>query len=438
MGAPEATSFFEGDSAKGLTDHVGPRALRRLLDSVVTVGSDLELAVVLRRVVEAAVELVDARYGALGVLDESGTHLVEFIVVGDDDDDDTQAAIGPLPKGLGLLEALINDAKPLRVADLSEYPGALGFPFGHSPTTFLGVPVWARGRLFGDLYLTDKTSGEVFTDVDEELALALASAAGVAIANARLFDQLRQREAALSSMHQIADTLLAGTSPADSLALVARHARALVGAELSTIEVLETDSETLRIDVAEGALGDELAGERFPVAGSASGEALRGGQMVVMEDASKDGRTRQPQVRRGGIGPAVWVALSGEGQLVGTLCVARAVGEAPFVARELELVRSFAAQASIILQHDRARHDLQRVEVLEGKERIARELHDVVIHRLFAIGLSLAGVGALKDLGAAQVRVGAAVDELDATIRQIRGVIFDFEHTESSSTESGM
>jgi GAF domain-containing protein len=434
MGAPEATSSFEGDSATGRTDHVGPRALRRLLDCVVTVGSDLELAVVLRRVVEAAVELVDARYGALGVLDDSGTRLVEFITVGGDD---TGAAIGPLPKGLGLLEALMNDAKPLRVADLSEHPGALEFPFGHPPTTFLGVPVWARGRLFGDLYLTDKTSGEVFTDVDEELALALASAAGVAIANARLFDQLRQREATLSSMHQIANTLLAGTSPAESLALVARHARALVGAGLATIEVLETDNETLRIDVAEGPLGDELAGERFPVADSASGEALRGGQMVVMDDASKDGRACQPQVRRGGIGPAVWVALSGEGQLVGTLSVARAVGAAPFVAEELELVRSFAAQASIILQHDRARNDLQRVNMLEGKERIARDLHDVVIHRLFAIGLSLASTGALNDLGATRARVGAAVDELDATIRQIRGVIFDFESADNSATGPG-
>src|SRR5580692_7823946 len=133
MGAPEAMSSFEGDTAAGVADRVGPRALRRLLGSVVTVSSDLELAAVLRGVVEAAVELVDARYGALGVFDESGTHLVEFIVVGGDED--TQAAVGPLPKGLGLLEALINDAKPLRVADLGEYRGALGFPFVHSPTT---------------------------------------------------------------------------------------------------------------------------------------------------------------------------------------------------------------------------------------------------------------------------------------------------------------
>ncbi|HLY84239.1 MAG TPA: GAF domain-containing protein, partial [Acidimicrobiales bacterium] len=194
------------------SEHAGPRSLRRLLDAVLTIGSELDLASVLRRIVEAAVELVGARYGALGVLNESGTGLAEFITVGLDDD--TRRAIGNLPKGLGLLGALITDARPLRLPDLREHPDRSGFPPNHPPmTSFLGVPIRVRQEVFGNLYLTDKTAGEVFTDVDEELALGLASAAGVAIANARLFEQVRRREAALAAMHEVASALVAGTEP---------------------------------------------------------------------------------------------------------------------------------------------------------------------------------------------------------------------------------
>jgi two-component system, NarL family, sensor histidine kinase DevS len=163
----------------------GPRGLWRLLDAVVTVGSDLDLPAMLERIAQAAVDLVDARYGALGVLDDSRARLAQFITVGVDDE--TAAAIGHLPEGHGILGLLILDARPLRLPDLREHPDSYGFPAHHPPMrSFLGVPILVRDEVFGNLYLTDKTTDEVFTDVDEELVVGLAAAAGVAIENARL------------------------------------------------------------------------------------------------------------------------------------------------------------------------------------------------------------------------------------------------------------
>jgi signal transduction histidine kinase len=161
-----------------------------LLDAVMTVGSGLDLESVLRHIVDSAVGLVDARYGALGVLDETGTQLSQFITVGLGDEE--RRAIGELPKGHGILGLLIVDPRPIRLPDLHEHPDSFGFPPNHPPMkSFLGVPIHVRGQVFGNLYLTDKTTAEVFTDVDEELVVALASAAGVAIENARLHQRVR-------------------------------------------------------------------------------------------------------------------------------------------------------------------------------------------------------------------------------------------------------
>jgi signal transduction histidine kinase len=172
-------------------EFAGPRSLRQLLDAVLTVGSDLDLPAMLERIVEAAVELVDARYGALGVLDDSRTRLAQFITVGLDDE--TYNAIGHLPEGHGILGLLIVDAKPLRLPDLREHPDSYGFPPHHPPMrSFLGVPIRVREEVFGNLYLTDKTTAEVFTDVDEELCVGLAAAAGVAIENARLHTRVQE------------------------------------------------------------------------------------------------------------------------------------------------------------------------------------------------------------------------------------------------------
>ena len=163
----------------------GPRQLRKLLDGVLTIGSDLDLHTVLHTIIETAAELVDAQYGALGVLDDSGTRLADFITVGIDDQ--ARARIGHLPEGHGILGLLIIDPKPLRLPDLREHPASFGFPPNHPPmTSFLGVPIVVRDEVFGNLYLCDKRGSDVFTDVDQELAVGLASAAGIAIENARL------------------------------------------------------------------------------------------------------------------------------------------------------------------------------------------------------------------------------------------------------------
>jgi signal transduction histidine kinase len=174
-----------------MSEYAGPRSLRQLLDAVLTVGSDLDLPAMLQRIVQAAVDLVDARYGALGVLDESRSRLAQFITVGVDDE--THRAIGHLPEGHGILGLLILDAQPLRLPDLREHPDSYGFPPNHPPMrSFLGVPIRVRDEVFGNLYLTDKTSAEVFTDVDEELVIGLAAAAGVAIENARLHARVQE------------------------------------------------------------------------------------------------------------------------------------------------------------------------------------------------------------------------------------------------------
>ena len=174
-----------------MAEVAGPRSLRQLLDAVLTIGSDLDLPSMLERIVQSAVELVDATYGALGVLDDTGTRLAQFITVGIDAE--THATIGNLPEGHGILGLLIVDAKPLRLPDLTEHPDSYGFPPNHPPMrSFLGVPIRLRNEVFGNLYLTDKHSGEVFTDVDEELVIGLAAAAGVAIDNARLHAKLHE------------------------------------------------------------------------------------------------------------------------------------------------------------------------------------------------------------------------------------------------------
>jgi signal transduction histidine kinase len=172
-------------------DQAEPQRLRQLLDAVLAVGADLDLPAMLRRIIGAAADLVDARYGALGVLDESRTRLTQFITVGLDDE--ARAAIGPLPEGHGILGLLIVDAKPLRLPDLSKHPDSFGFPPNHPPMrSFLGVPIRVRDEVFGNLYLTDKTTAETFTDVDEELVVGLAAAAGVAIENARLHAKVQE------------------------------------------------------------------------------------------------------------------------------------------------------------------------------------------------------------------------------------------------------
>jgi len=413
----------------------GPEQLRRLCEAVLVVGSDLDLRVVLDRIVRAAVDLVDARYGALGVLDESRSQLAEFLTVGVDEE--TRERIGHLPKGLGVLGHLITDATPLRLRDLSEHPESAGMPAQHPPMhSFLGVPIRVRGEVFGNLYLTDKRNAVEFAAVDEELVRSLAVAAGIAIENARLYDRSRRRESALAAIQQIAVDLLEGSEGDDTLVRVARHAYALADADTASVSLPEPEGDVLQVAVAEGMLADRLLGQRFSRAGSVSGDVLDSGDIVVIDDARTDRRVAQPIVRAGEFGPAMFLPLRGDRETIGTLAVLRRAGARPFGPTDVDLVASFATQAGVALAHERHRQELQRLALLEDQERIARDLHDSVIQRVFAAGLSLQGAAAMVHDEGVRNRIERAIDELDAANRQIRAVIFDIGRRTPRSEES--
>jgi len=231
----------------------GPRSLRQLLDAVITIGSDLDLPSMLQRIVQSAVELVDATYGALGVLDDTGSRLAQFITVGIDDAG--HHAIGRLPEGHGILGLLIVDAKPLRLPDLTEHPDSYGFPPNHPPMrSFLGVPIRVRDEVFGNLYLTDKRSAEVFSDVDEELVVGLAAAAGVAIENSRLHTKLHElglvedRERIARDLHDtvIQRLFAAGMSLQASIRLVRTDPGAAIGRIEGAVDDLDLTVKQVR------------------------------------------------------------------------------------------------------------------------------------------------------------------------------------------------
>ncbi len=413
--------------------HVGPQGLRGLLDAVHTVGSDLDLAATLHRITEAAVALVDARYGALGVLDESGTRLAEFITVGVDDD--THRSIGALPKGLGLLGAIINDASSRRVADLHEDPESAGFPPSRPPrTSFLGVPIRTHDRVFGNLYLTDKTTAEAFTDIDEELVQALATAAAVAIDNARLHAETERRQAALAAFQQVARALLGGAGRDDILVEIAQSARELADADLAAIALPVPGGQHLRIEIAVGDGADGLRHTTFNRNASISGQVLGSGESISIEDVSTDPHVG-PFQRQGDLGPALFVPLQAGDGPFGTLVVARRVDTQPFDGFAKEIVTSFAGQASLVVHHEHQRSRLQDLALLEDRDRIARDLHDTVVQGVFAAGLTLQGAVRLIEEPAARDRVGTAVDQLDEIARHIRTVIFGIE-TQRASAEN--
>jgi signal transduction histidine kinase len=404
-----------------------------LLDAVLAVGSELELTSVLQRIIESAVSLVDARYGALGVLDEAGTGLAQFITVGIDDE--TRARIGPLPKGLGILGLLIVDASPLRLADISEHPASAGFPPNHPPMhSFLGVPIRVGEQVFGNLYLTDKTTGEVFTDVDEELVLGLAAAAGVAINNAAVLDERRRAERERAGLQQVATALLSGTDTHEILEVVAARAREIVDADLATIALRGAHPDEVVIQIAVGMQAEAVLGETFQAGETITARVMETAQTIAFDDLSRDSHVTQPQVRLGTIGPAVFVPLGPKGHVLGSLSVSRGVGNDPFTTRDVDVLHQFATQASVVIEQGRVREDVHRLSLLEDQERIARDLHDTVIQRLFATGLSLQGATRLIREDEARRRVEAAVDELDTVVRHIRTVIFDVE---TSRTHAG-
>ncbi|WP_432861610.1 GAF domain-containing protein [Microbispora rosea] len=388
-----------------------------LLEAVVSVGGNLDLETVLHRIVETAATLADARYAALGVIGEDDT-LARFVPVGLSEEE--IARIDHWPHGLGLLGLLIKEPRPLRLARIGDHPRSYGFPAGHPPMAgFLGVPVRVRGRLFGNLYLTDKRGGGEFDEDDEAIIVAFAGAAGVAIENARLYEDSRRRETWLQASAEITRSLLSGAETPRVLTLIARRARRMAGADTAAILLPEGGGLTLRVAIADGVPGP-ARGRRLPVEGSLAGQAfLRAEPRVVTDLSDTDFLTAT-----GEAGAACAVPLGAPGAVRGVLSLARRPGRVPFSRAEVCMVHSFAGHAAVALELDEARRDAERLGLLEDRDRIAKDLHDVVIQRLFAVAMTLTGATRLVERPEAAARLRTAIDELDGTIRQIRSTIF--------------
>jgi len=396
--------------------------VRALLEAVVAVGSDLDLEVVLRRIVEVAVRLVDARYGALGVIGEGG-RLLEFVPVGLDEDQ--IAKIHHWPEGRGLLNELITNPRPLRLADMSAHPRSFGFPDGHPPMkSFLGAPVRIRDEVFGNLYLTEKTGGGEFDDDDEAVLVALGAAAGVAIGNARLYEEARRQQQWQRASAEVTHRLLSGADANEVLALVTGQALEISGADLVVLALPAGGAGQLVIEHAVGEGADEAVGLLLPVSASASGRVLNSGKPLSLDDFSNDERAAPAARERLHLGPAVVLPLGAPGNVRGILTAGRRPGSMPMPPAAVEMLISFAAQAGVALELAAHRQDAERFAVFEDRDRIARDLHDLVIQRLYAAGMSLQGVSVRLGDSDNGRRVSGVVDALDETIMQIRSAIF--------------
>jgi signal transduction histidine kinase len=410
--------------------------LNGLLEAVVAVGSDLDLETTLHRIVEAAVKLADARYGALGVISE-GNRLAEFVPVGLEEEQ--IAAIDHWPEGKGLLGLLIRDPRPLRLPDIKAHPDSAGFPPGHPPMRgFLGVPVLVRGEVFGNLYLTEKRDGGEFTAEDESVVSALGAAAGVAIENARLFDDSRRQQSWLRASAEVTKRLLSGTDPAEVLPALTVQALELSGADLAVVALPDSDRQRLVIDYADGDGAEATRGLVLPVEGSLSGRVLETGQPQAVADFAADERAAQAaRVAMSHIGPAVLFPLGGPGNVRGVFTIGRRHGAAPFAPAAVEVAASFAAQAGVALELADRRRDAEQLRVFEDRDRIARDLHDQVIQRLYAAGMSLQGTAPMASDPAVRNRMEHVVDEMDQAIADIRTAIFSL-HTRQQHAGSGL
>ncbi|MFE1783674.1 GAF domain-containing protein [Streptomyces sp. NPDC059506] len=409
------------DTARGTWDR-----LHSLLEAVLSVGSELDLEQVLQRIVEAAATLVDAEYAALGVLGPDGPggqRIVQFLTVGLTDEE--IAAIGPYPSGHGTLGELVRNPEPLRLAELSAHPVSHGFPPGHPPMrTFLGAPLRVRDQVFGNLYLTEKRGGAQFDAEDEAVLLTLAVAAGVAIDNARLYEESRRRERWLRATTQVTHSLLSGSPHAEVLALIAEHAREITGADLAVVALPVGDGENLAVELAIGREADKHRGLVMPVGGSLSGAAFRGGVPVTSPDVSRDARVSAGPPRFAELGPAVAVPVGTTTGVRGVLFLARALGQPDFTGPDTEPLLGFAGQAAVAMELAERQHAAEQVALLEERDRIARDLHDLAVQRIFATGMTLQSAARFIDDGTASERVLRAVGDLDETIGIIRATVF--------------
>jgi two-component system, NarL family, sensor histidine kinase DevS len=393
-----------------------------LFEAVAAVGANLDIEVALRDILEAAVRLVDAKYGAMGVIGESG-RLAEFIPIGVTEEEISR--IHHWPEGRGLLGALITDPKPMRIADLGAHSLSSGFPAGHPPmSSFLGVPIRIRDAVYGNLYLTEKRDGREFDEEDEAVLVALAAAAGVAIDNARLYGEARRQQRWLAAIAEVTRSLLSGADVSEALALVTAKSLEMSGADLVALALPTPEGRQLQIEHAAGDGAAGAIGLVLPTSGSASGRVLSSGELLTVDDFSNDQRVALVARQRMKLGPTILVPLGGPGNVRGVLTAGRRPGAMPLAPAAAEMLVTFASQAGIALELAEHRRQAEQVAVFEDRDRIARDLHDLVIQRLYATGMSLQGATSLISSPEVARRVSTAVDALDDTIKEIRTSIF--------------
>ncbi|HLU60214.1 MAG TPA: GAF domain-containing sensor histidine kinase [Pseudonocardia sp.] len=407
--------------------------MQGLLDAVLAVASGLELDATLQRIVQSAVDLVDARYGALGVLAPDGG-ISRFIHVGVDEG--TRSRMGRLPEGKGLLGQLILDPRPLRLADLTTHEASVGFPPNHPPMrSFLGVPVRVRDSVFGNLYLTEKQGGGEFTADDEVVLEALAAAAGIAVQNADLFEQTRLRQAWLEATAEIRAELLSGATEEDALGLVALRTQELTGSDLTLIVLGPTPpDEHFTVRAQKGVADVDLVGRILDPQDPLLRKVVDSGTAVI--DATVGG-LRDAGEELFGFGPTVAVPLQSQDQVMGVLIALRRREAQPFQPSEVPMLTSFAQQATLALELGEKNRAQQQLAVFGDRDRIARDLHDRVIQRLFATGLALQSTLRRSREPAVQQRIQDAVHSLDETVREIRTSIFDL-HTTGAGEAAGL
>ncbi|MET7756515.1 GAF domain-containing protein [Streptomyces sp. NPDC005389] len=406
-------------SLQGLSTELTAR-VPQLLEAMRSVGTGLELHSTLDRICETAAELADARYAAIGVVDEEGKGLSDFVTFGVDEE--VARRIGHRPDGhAGLLGALIRDPQTIRLADLSADPRAAGFPPGHPPMrTFLGVPIRVQGEIFGNLYLAEKNGGAEFNDDDVHMVRVLATEAGIAIGNARLYEAARQRERWIDGSVAVTTALLSGGDADDALTVVAEQARRLADADAGIV-MLPVEDGGLEIVAVSSPRPTKSLGVVIPPE-SAVVRRLLDGEAVFVTDASTDPRMISRLTSP--YGPSMMLPLQSGGRVLGALATPRVRGGRQFTEMERTLATQFASQAALALMMADAQRDRERLAVYEDRDRIARDLHDLVIQRLFATGMMLESAQRRSIVPAVREGVGKAVDELDVTIQEIRTAIF--------------
>ncbi|GAA2236931.1 GAF domain-containing protein [Streptomyces amakusaensis] len=407
-------------SLQGLSTELTAR-VPQLLEAMRSVGTGLELHSTLDRICETAAELADARYAAIGVVDEEGDGLSDFVTHGVGEE--TARLIGRRPDGhRGLLGALIHDPAPVRLADLTSDPRFAGFPPGHpAMRTFLGVPIRVQGEIFGNLYLAEKNGGGEFNDYDLHMVRVLATEAGIAIGNARLYEAARQRERWIDGSVAVTTALLSGQDADEALSVVAEQARRLADADAGIVMLPAGEGGLEIAAVASDQPVTALLGMVLP-AQSPVAASLLAGEPVFITDASADPRVATGLSER--YGPSMMLPLHSGGRVLGALVTPRRHGARQFSEAERTLATQFASQAALALIMAEAQRDRERLAVYEDRDRIARDLHDLVIQRLFATGMMLEGAQRKSVVPAVQDGVGKAVDELDVTIQEIRTAIF--------------